>query len=138
LYTPSGRDYVISLQKKATGKTSVPLGKVNAICLHDIEEHEVEYVKRSHYIVVINKRVHIKFAYREATRSYTCRFTERLLYVLKREQSQIVAHVSTVSARESEFTRAEVNAANAARELSQRLYYPSDAALVSTINSGHC
>ena len=114
----------------------LPQSKVNAICLHDIEEHEVEYVKRSHYIVIINKRVHIKFAYREATRSYTCRFTERLLDVLKREQSQIVAHVSTVSARESEFTRREVNAANAARELSQRLCYPSDAALVSTINSG--
>ena len=108
---------------------------MNAICLHDIEEHEVEYVKRSHYIVVINGRIRIKFTYREATRSYTCRFTAKLLSVLKQEQGLIAAHVSTVSVCESEYTRAEVNAANAARELSHRLSYPSDAALISTVET---
>ena len=114
----------------------LPQSKVNAICLHDVEEHEVEYVKRSHYIVVINKRVHIKFAYREATRSYTCRFTAKLLDTLKREHGSVTAYTSTVNIRQSEYTRSEVNAADAARELSHRLSYPSDAALIATINSG--
>ncbi len=86
---------------------------------------------------LLSKKLIIKFDYHDYDKSYTCIFTDELLLALYDHESSVYGiHVVSYSDNKKLFSKGEVSAAQNAREMMKRLYYPSDVGLVNTLAKG--
>lgn len=110
----------------------------NAISLHDAEQYRVEYFQRDKYVVHVSDDLRLDFVYDPCHKAYICIFTDEILRALEEEEYKMMMHSYSVSCTENEsrFSKAEVNAARNAREVMQRLYYPSDIGLATALTKG--
>ncbi len=114
-----------------------PNSEVNAIALCDAEKYRVEYHSKVKFVVHLSEKLIINFDYNDYDKSYTCIFTDELLVALYDHESSVYGiHVVSCSDNEKLFSKGEVTAAQNAREMIKRLYYPSDVGLVNTLAKG--
>lgn len=113
-------------------------GGVNGLSLHQLEKrYEVVYNQGVSMVVIISEDCEIVFAHDDSAGCYSCVLTPAVLCKLKEIESRFnYVMVSTVAEREARYTKREVTRAAAAREMLRKMYHPSDASLIRTINHG--
>ena len=113
-------------------------GGVNGISLFQVEKRfKVTYTQRVAFVVEISKDFALTFKYDAETGSYSCVFDDYILNKLNELEARVnYTMIATVAERESRYSKREVARAGLAREMMRRMYHPSDAGLMRTINHG--
>jgi hypothetical protein len=112
-----------------------PKSKLNAIPLSRLENYEVIYEKKKAIKCNVGG-VHLYFKYFEELESYGCIFDDKLLSRLSDVEKNLYSYMNTRSQHMSQYPRREREKAIHARELSKRLWWPSDASLTKYLNNG--
>ena len=113
-------------------------GGVNGVSLGQLERrYRVEYDQRVSFTAHVAEDLKLVFAYDPAGDCYSCVFDCNLLNKLREldARGQYIM-ISTVAERESRYSKREVARAAVAREMMRKMYHPSDAGLIRTINHG--
>ena len=115
-----------------------PGGGVNGVSLFQMEKrYKVTYTQQVAFVVEIDKDIRLVFKYDAETGSYSCVFDDYMVNKLKEIEARVnYTMITTVAEREAHYSRREVARAGLAREMMRKMYHPSDAGLVRTINHG--
>lgn len=113
-------------------------GGVNGLSLSQLEKRfKVSYTQGVAFVVDVGEDCQLVFAHVADAGCYSCMFTPAVMTKLTEIESRFnYTMVSTVAERESRYTKREVARAGVAREMLRKMYHPSDAALIRTINHG--
>ena len=115
-----------------------PAGGVNGVSLAQIEKrYNVEYTQGVAFTVDITENLQLVFAHDALTDCYSCVMNEAVMRKLTESDARFqYIMVSTVAEREARYSKREVARAAIAREMLRKMYHPSDAGLIRTINHG--
>jgi len=115
-----------------------PGGGVNGIALCQLEaRYEVLYIQNVCFRVIVDDQLTLVFEKDAGSRAYSCVITSAVFDKLREAKPRFkYAMVSTVAEREAQHTKREVARAQEAQKMRRRLFYPSDGALVRTLQKG--
>ena len=108
----------------------------NGLCIRDVHKYKFTLRPKEAWTLHIAEGLDLAFEWDERLANYGCVFDRNTREKMRCAAAMVTAHVISVAERERSFPQTVTRKAKAARELSARLWFPSDAMLMRSIVKG--